>query len=101
MAAPAAVVAIPLGVAATGFALTDRPGTPRVPAEVELDGGSPAPAPTRPGPAPGDEVVSRPPATDRPAREVDDDDRGQAATGDDDWPGDDGPGDDGPGPGDG
>ncbi|MER6009238.1 small secreted hydrophilic protein [Streptomyces bluensis] len=85
MAALAAVVVIPLGIAATSFALSDRPESPTVPPKVELDSGSPsssAPSPARPTPTPtpSDEVVSRPPVTDSSA---DDDD-------DDDGPGDDG-----------
>ncbi|MCT7356100.1 small secreted hydrophilic protein [Streptomyces sp. 15-116A] len=87
MAALAAVVLIPLGIAATSFALTDSPAEPKVPAKVELESGSPTPAPSttpsRPGSAPSDQVVSRPPVTDAPADEDDDDDA------------DDGPGDDG------
>ncbi|GAB2839913.1 hypothetical protein GCM10027074_02850 [Streptomyces deserti] len=100
MAALSAVVLIPLGIAATSFALADSPQSPKVPSQrVELDSGSPTPtrtpastpAPDRSGTAPGDEVVSRPPVTDSPTSGDDDDDRGQGA-------GDDGPGDDdGPG----
>ncbi|CAL9434415.1 hypothetical protein SUDANB176_02119 [Streptomyces sp. enrichment culture] len=98
MAALAAVVLIPLGVAATSFALADSPEPPKVPPRVELDSGSPTPAPTapsaRPEPTPSDEVVSRPPVTDSPAGDDDDDDRGRDSS--DDGPGeDDGPGDDG------
>ncbi|MEU8756133.1 small secreted hydrophilic protein [Streptomyces chartreusis] len=73
IAALAAVVAIPLGIAATSFALTDRPKPPEVPPRVELDSGSPTPTPTRPAPTPSDEVVSRPPVTDSPASDDDDD----------------------------
>ncbi|WP_151484316.1 small secreted hydrophilic protein [Streptomyces albicerus] len=78
MAALAAVVVIPLGIAATSYALTDSPESPKVPPKVELDSGSPSATPTSPKPTatPSDEVVSRPPVSD------DDDD-------------DDGPGDDG------
>ncbi|CAL9424687.1 small secreted hydrophilic protein [Streptomyces sp. enrichment culture] len=95
MAALSAVVLIPLGVAATSYALADRPETPRVPSQqVELDRGTPTPTSTlrpsaRPGPgesAPGDEVVSRPPVTDSSASDDDDDDRQGTS--------DDGPGDD-------
>ncbi|MER5215934.1 small secreted hydrophilic protein [Streptomyces sp. NPDC002838] len=96
MAALAAVVMIPLGIAATSFALSDSPEAPKVPQKVELDSGSPSPSPTptRPSPTPGDEVVSRPPVTDSPPGDDDDDDRGQK--GGDDGAGDDrGPGDDG------
>ncbi|MGW5473763.1 small secreted hydrophilic protein [Streptomyces chartreusis] len=73
IAALAAVVAIPLGIAATSFALTDRPKSPEVPPRVELNSGSPTPTPTRPAPTPSDEVVSRPPVTDSPASDDDDD----------------------------
>ncbi|MER5943489.1 small secreted hydrophilic protein [Streptomyces sp. NPDC001928] len=73
IAALAAVVAIPLGIAATSFALTDQPKSPEVPPRVELDSGSPTPTPTRPAPTPSDEVVSRPPVTDGPASDDDDD----------------------------
>ncbi|MCF2435800.1 hypothetical protein LV779_20145 [Streptomyces thinghirensis] len=38
-----AVVLIPLGIAATSFALTDSPQEPKVPAKVELESGSPHP----------------------------------------------------------
>ncbi|MFD9189703.1 small secreted hydrophilic protein [Streptomyces phaeochromogenes] len=81
MAALAAVVVIPLGIAATSYALTDSPESPKVPPKVELESGSPSSTPTStasptPTPTPSDEVVSRPPVSD------DDDD-------------DDGPGDDG------
>ncbi|MGW0816919.1 small secreted hydrophilic protein [Streptomyces viridiviolaceus] len=97
MAALAAVVLIPLGIAATSFALTDSPQEPRVPAEVELESGSPTPSPAssrpEPTPSPGDQVVSRPPVTDSPPDDDDDDDRGRN-TGDD-GPADDGPADDG------
>ncbi|MCR3732283.1 small secreted hydrophilic protein [Streptomyces phaeochromogenes] len=81
MAALAAVVVIPLGIAATSYALTDSPESPKVPPKVELESGSPSATPTSTAsptatPTPSDEVVSRPPVSD------DDDD-------------DDGPGDDG------
>lgn len=99
MAALSAVVLIPLGIAATSFALTDRPEPPRVPSEVVLDSDSPTPSstpaaepePDRPEPTPSDEVVSRPPVIDSPTSDDDDDDRGQGnaddRTGDDDGPG--------------
>ncbi|MGW0839255.1 small secreted hydrophilic protein [Streptomyces sp. NPDC002787] len=107
IAALAAVVAIPLGIAATSFALTDSPQTPKVPPKVELesgspgptpsrptvesDGGSPTPTPSRPKATPSDEVVSRPPVTDSPASDDDDDRPGQdGQETDDDGPGDDG-----------
>ncbi|KFG75929.1 hypothetical protein [Streptomyces mutabilis] len=99
MAALAAVVLIPLGIAATSFALTDSPQEPEVPSKVELESGSPTPTPTSSSPdqAPSDQVVTRPPVTDSPPDDDDDDDRGQG-TGDDSGAGgsaDDGPGDDG------
>ncbi|WP_369270517.1 small secreted hydrophilic protein [Streptomyces sp. R11] len=92
IAALAAVVAIPLGIAATSFALTDNPESPKVPAKVELDSGSPTPTPSRPSPTPSDEVVSRPPVTDGPTGDDDADDAPDRETGDDDRgePGDDG-----------
>ncbi|MFI6372878.1 small secreted hydrophilic protein [Streptomyces sp. NPDC050546] len=94
MAALSAVVLIPLGIAATSYALADSPQSPKVPSQqVELDSGTPTPTSTlgpTPKPTPGDEVVSRPPVTDSSAGDDDDDDRGQGN-------GDDGPGDDGPG----
>ncbi|MEV3990787.1 small hydrophilic protein [Streptomyces sp. NPDC049837] len=51
----AAVVAIPLGIAATSYTLTDTPEAPKVPPEVELGtsprpSGSPEPSRTTPGP---------------------------------------------------
>ena len=85
MAALSAVVLIPLGIAATSYALADSPRAPEVPAQqVELDHGSPtptstldpSPTATPSGATPGDEVVSRPPVTDSPASDADDDDRG-------------------------
>ncbi|WP_369168760.1 small secreted hydrophilic protein [Streptomyces sp. R28] len=80
MAALSAVVLIPLGIAATSFALTDRPASPKVPSEVVLESGSPTPPPTpvvtpKPTPTPDttptDEVVSRPPVTDSPTNDDD------------------------------
>ncbi|MGC9542913.1 small secreted hydrophilic protein [Streptomyces sp. UG1] len=90
IAALAAVVAIPLGIAATSFALTDRPESPEVPPRVELDSGSPTPSPARPTPTPSDEVVSRPPVTG--GSPGDDDDTADRDPSDDDSgePGDDG-----------
>ncbi|MEU0277252.1 small hydrophilic protein [Streptomyces sp. NPDC006195] len=84
LAALAAVVAIPLGIAATSYAMTDRTDAPKVPPKVELDSTpsrSPGvlpdttPAPSKsgsPGATPGDAVVPGPSATDGD----DDDDRG-------------------------
>ncbi|MFE6284101.1 small secreted hydrophilic protein [Streptomyces sp. NPDC057877] len=92
MAALAAVVLIPLGIAATSFALTDSPDPPKVPPAVELESGSPSPSPS--ASVPDDEVVSRPPVTaDSPTGDDDDDDDGHGR--DDDGTGDDGTGDDG------
>ncbi|MFI6853439.1 small secreted hydrophilic protein [Streptomyces sp. NPDC050416] len=91
MAALSAVVLIPLGIAATSYALADSPEAPKVPSQrVELDRSTPPPTSTpdpTPKPTPGDEVVSRPPVTDSSASDDDDDDRGRGT-------GDDGPGDD-------
>jgi hypothetical protein len=92
IAALAAVVAIPLGIAATSFALTDSPQPPKVPSKVELESGSPSPTPSRPEATPSDEVVSRPPVTDSSASDDDDDDAAEQDGRDD---ADDGPGDDG------
>lgn len=77
MAALAAVVAIPLGIAATSYALTDSPESPKVPPKVELDSGSPTPSGSgsaSPGATPSDEVVSRPPVSDDPSGDDGDDD---------------------------
>ena len=93
-----AVVAIPLGIAATSYALTDSPDPPASPPKVELESGSPSPSkpaspsahpsasPSDPSPAtPGDESVPQPSATDEGS---DDDDDGKGAGGgDDDGPG--------------
>ncbi|MFF8969003.1 small secreted hydrophilic protein [Streptomyces sp. NPDC014995] len=96
IAALAAVVVIPLGIAATSFALTDPAESPGVPSKIELDSGSPTPTVPRPTPTPtpSDEVVSRPPVTDSPAGDDDDDD-GPGENGSDNGAGDGaGPGDD-------
>lgn len=73
MAALTAVVAIPLGVAATSYALTDDPEDPTPPARVEMEGGSSSPAEstsppsgTSPGEETGKETVSPPPVRDGP-----------------------------------
>ncbi|MFF8396091.1 hypothetical protein [Streptomyces sp. NPDC016172] len=48
MAALSAVVLIPLGIAATSYALADSPASPKVPSQqVELDHGSPMPTSTQ------------------------------------------------------
>jgi hypothetical protein len=87
-----AVVAIPLGIAATSYALTDTPKPAEGPAKVELESGSPGPSPSgspsgspsaSPSGPPGGEAVPRPSATDN----TDDADDADDA--------DDGPGDDG------
>ncbi|MFF7251866.1 small hydrophilic protein [Streptomyces microflavus] len=49
LAALAAVVAVPLGIAATSYAMTDTPEAPKVPPAVQLDerpGGTPTPGPS-------------------------------------------------------
>ncbi|MFC4468249.1 small secreted hydrophilic protein [Streptomyces xiangluensis] len=113
IAALTAVVAIPLGIAATSYALTDSPESPKVPAKVELDkGDSPSRTPSK-KPTPSDEVVSRPPVTDDDNSDdggaggrTDDGAGGRTSGGgpggaaDDDGPGDDGSGDDDGGAGD-
>jgi hypothetical protein len=98
MASLAAVVVIPLGIAATSYALTDRPDPPTVPPKVELSSGTPTPPPSGtptpgtqtptstpaptgtstadPAPTPSDEIVSRPPVQDVPSNDDDDDDDG-------------------------
>ncbi|MEW1696083.1 small hydrophilic protein [Streptomyces sp. NPDC091278] len=50
MAGLAAVVAVPLGIAATSYALTDTPEAPRVPPAVHL---STTPTPSGPPPSSG------------------------------------------------
>lgn len=113
MAALAAVVAIPLGIAATSYVLTDNPEQPKAPPKVELQSDSPSSAPASPRPTPSDEKISPPPVSehtgDRPGgtpsndhRGNDDtanrDDTGSSDDSDDDGRGDhddDGPGDDG------
>ncbi|CAM5231080.1 hypothetical protein SALBM135S_08327 [Streptomyces alboniger] len=52
MAALAAVVAIPLGIAATSYLLTDSPAPPKAPPKVELQSGSPSATPTTARPTP-------------------------------------------------
>jgi hypothetical protein len=78
IAALAAVVAVPLGIAATSYALSDRPDEPRkAPARVELEG-SPSPEPT-----PSDVLVPGPEVTDRPPGGGPDDDHDDADDADD------------------
>ncbi|MFI5802871.1 small hydrophilic protein [Streptomyces sp. NPDC051561] len=98
LATLAAVVAIPLGIAATSYALTDAPRAPEVPPKVELTGGPQkpgGPSPSAPAASPsgtptgtpsGDSVVPGPSARG----DDDDDDRderpergGAPASGDD------------------
>ncbi|MGX1623307.1 small secreted hydrophilic protein, partial [Streptomyces sp. NPDC055506] len=63
MAALSAVVLIPLGIAATSYALTDSPQSPKVPSQqVELDSGTaPPPTPRRHRPPPRPQVAAGPP----------------------------------------
>ncbi|MFD5895398.1 MULTISPECIES: small hydrophilic protein [unclassified Streptomyces] len=98
LAALAAVVAVPLGIAATSYAMTDSPEAPKVPPGVQLDTspsdtrsgtpddrgstgptasptGTPTGPPTgSPGETPGDAVVPGPSAAD--GDDDDDDDFG-------------------------
>ncbi|MEW1577410.1 small hydrophilic protein [Streptomyces microflavus] len=89
LAALAAVVAVPLGIAATSYAMTDTPEAPKVPPAVQLDerpGGTPTPGPSASPSAPaspsspsspsstGDDVVPGPSAAD--GDDDDDDDFG-------------------------
>ncbi|GAA2078674.1 hypothetical protein GCM10009801_35720 [Streptomyces albiaxialis] len=109
----AAVVAIPLGIAVTSYALTDSPDTPEPPAKVELESESPAPSgspsggpsdgpsksPKSSDPSPsGDEAVPQPPATDDDGNDGNDDGddgNGKGEKSDKGDQDDDGPGDDG------
>lgn len=84
-----AVVAIPLGIAATSYALTNNPPTDKAPAEVRMENGTPSAEPTS---KPKDEVVSPRPQGDDDAFDDRDDDGDDTDDGDDDE--DDGPGDD-------
>ncbi|WP_329377622.1 small hydrophilic protein [Streptomyces sp. NBC_01716] len=95
LAALAAVVAVPLGIAATSYAMTDSPEAPKVPPGVQLDEtpsgtpgdrgssgpgepsptGSPTGPPTgSPGGPPGDDIVPGPSTGD--GDDDDDDDFG-------------------------
>ncbi|MEV1089350.1 small hydrophilic protein [Streptomyces microflavus] len=89
LAALAAVVAVPLGIAATSYAMTDTPEAPKVPPAVQLDerpGGTPTPGPSASPSTPaspsspsspsstGDDVVPGPSAAD--GDDDDDDDLG-------------------------
>jgi hypothetical protein len=89
LAALAAVVAVPLGIAATSYAMTDTPEAPKVPPAVQLDerpGGTSTPGPSASPSAPastsspsspsstGDDVVPGPSAAD--GDDDDDDDFG-------------------------
>ncbi|WPO74291.1 small secreted hydrophilic protein [Streptomyces sp. KN37] len=89
MAALAAVVAIPLGIAATSYALTDSPEPPKAPPKVELESRSPSTTPGSPRPTPSDEKVSPPPVGENSTGDDNTDDDA------DDQGNDDGPGDDG------
>lgn len=114
MAALAAVVAIPLGIAATSYALTDNPEPPKAPPKVELESGSPSSSPrsptpsspsssptssspsspsskpTTPRPTPSDETVSPPPVSENASGDDDDNEGSGQGDNDDDGPGDDG-----------
>lgn len=92
----AAVVAIPLGIAATSYALTDSPEPPKAPPKVELESRSPSATPGSPRPTPSDEKVSPPPVSENSTVDENTDDTDDAADDDaDDQGNDDGPGDDG------
>lgn len=100
MAALAAVVAIPLGIAATSYALTDSPEPPKAPPKVELESRSPSATPGSPRPTPSDEKVSPPPVSENSTVDENTDDTDDAADDEadadaDDQGNDDGPGDDG------
>ncbi|MGK5500210.1 small secreted hydrophilic protein [Streptomyces sp. URMC 125] len=79
-----AVVAIPLGIPATSYALTDDPPAQKAPAEVRMDSGTPT---ADPASSPKDEVVSPRPqdgADDASGdRDDDTDDEQDDGTGDD------------------
>ncbi|MFI0978670.1 small hydrophilic protein [Streptomyces sp. NPDC021093] len=78
LATLAAVVAIPLGIAATSYALTDAPQAPKVPPKVELTTGPAAtPRPSSPSPAAPSGTPSHSPVGDAVVP-------GPSATGDDD-----------------
>ncbi|GGR16586.1 small hydrophilic protein [Streptomyces roseolus] len=61
MAGLVAVVAVPLGIAATSYALTDEPAAPRVPPAVHL---STPPTPTAPSAPPAPPAPTTPPPSD-------------------------------------
>lgn len=67
IAALAAVVAIPLGIAVTSYALTDSPDDRKVPPKVELESGSPTGPPSSPPPVPRDETVAPPAVSENPS----------------------------------
>ncbi|MFJ7418045.1 hypothetical protein ACIQXD_05450 [Streptomyces uncialis] len=121
IAALAAVVAIPLGIAVTSYALTDSPDDRKVPQKVELESGSPSGSAGSPRPTPSDETVAPPSMdgtpsgttpdggkstapdkpTDKPTKKptskppAGDDNNDDGPGGDDDGPGGDDSGDDG------
>ncbi|MFF8956978.1 hypothetical protein [Streptomyces sp. NPDC014894] len=70
IAALAAVVAIPLGIAVTSYALTDSPDDRKVPPKVELQTSTPAGSSGSPGapqsPEPGSPESSAGPSSPRP-----------------------------------
>ncbi|MEU0689783.1 hypothetical protein [Streptomyces uncialis] len=116
IAALAAVVAIPLGIAVTSYALTDSPDDRKVPQKVELESGSPSGSAGSPRPTPSDETVAPPTVdgtpsdttpdggkstapdkpTDKPTEKPTKKPTSKPPAGDDDGPGgdDDGPGGD-------
>ncbi|MEU9852894.1 small hydrophilic protein [Streptomyces sp. NPDC047974] len=67
MAGLVAVVAVPLGIAATSYALTDEPAAPRVPPAVHLSTRPTATAPTPGAPAPTVSAPTAPTAPTAPA----------------------------------
>ncbi|MCM2392473.1 small secreted hydrophilic protein [Streptomyces albipurpureus] len=95
LATLAAVVAIPLGIAVTSYALTDNPDDRKAPPKVELESGSPSPSPSTPVPAPSNETVSPPPIRDSPSGDDNNDDGNERGGQGDDGPGGDDTGEDG------
>ncbi|MEU9996383.1 small hydrophilic protein [Streptomyces sp. NPDC050848] len=83
MATLAAVVAIPLGIAATSYALTDEPEAPRVPPAVEISStpSTPTSTATTSGPSTPPLSDASGPSTPPPSDAVV---PGPSATGDDD-----------------
>ncbi|MEU3603852.1 small hydrophilic protein [Streptomyces sp. NPDC035033] len=86
MAGLVAVVAVPLGIAATSYALTDEPEAPRVPPAVHLSTPPTPTGPTAPTPTAPASPTSAPPAPTAPSAPPPSDSvvPGPSATGDDD-----------------